>query len=68
MPNDKVDNELSLALDVNPADREKATNLDVGYTPDTDMWELIIKYNGSLEPIREQLNVSVVELMNGFQY
>ncbi|MFT4145884.1 MAG: peptidase S8, partial [Mobilitalea sp.] len=66
MPNDKVDNELNLALDVNPVDRNKATNLDVGYTPDTDMWELIVKYNGSLEPIREQLNISVVELMNGY--
>lgn len=66
MANDKIDNELSLALDVNPADRNRATNLDVGYTPDTDMWELIVKYNGSLEPIREQLNISAVELMNGY--
>jgi subtilisin family serine protease len=66
MPNGKIENELNLALDVSPADREKAVNLDVGYTPVTDTWELIVKYTGSLERVREELGISVVELMNEY--
>lgn len=65
-PSGKIDNELNLALSVNPNDRAKATNLDIGYNPDTNMWELIVKYNGSLEPIKDQLGISVVELSNGY--
>lgn len=65
MPSGKVENQLNLALDVNPADRAKSAVLDIGYTPDTDMWELIVKYTGSLQPIRD-LGISAVELSNGY--
>ncbi|MBP1756540.1 MAG: hypothetical protein H6Q59_2938 [Firmicutes bacterium] len=66
MDNAKIENELNLALDVPQVDRSKAVNLDVGFTPDTDMWELIVKYNGSLERIREELKISAVELANQY--
>jgi len=66
MPNGKVENELNLALDVSEADRAKTVNLNVGYTPDTDMWELIVKYNGTLDRIRQELGISAVELSNGY--
>ena len=62
----KIDNELNLALDISESDRKKATNLDVGYSPNTNMWELIVKYNGSLQPIRDELNISAVELMANY--
>jgi len=66
MPNQKLENELNLALDVSEADRAKTVNLNVGYSPDTDMWELIVKYNGNLERVREELGISVVELTNEY--
>ncbi|MHB8127746.1 MAG: S8 family serine peptidase [Mobilitalea sp.] len=66
MPNEKLENELNLALEVPVADREKTTNLDVGYTPETDTWELIVKYSGSLNRVREELNIPVVELTNEY--
>ncbi len=64
--NGKVDNELNLAIDVTQAQRERATNLNVGYTPDTDMWELIVKYSGSLDRVREELQISAVELLSQY--
>jgi hypothetical protein len=66
MPNAKLDNELNLSLDIPEQEREKATNLDVGYSPEENTWELIVKYSGSLERIREELNVSIVELLNEY--
>ncbi|MBB2184034.1 S8 family peptidase [Lachnospiraceae bacterium MD1] len=66
MPNAKLDNELNLSLDIPEQEREKATNLNVGYSPEENTWELIVKYSGSLERIREELNVSVVELLNEY--
>jgi subtilisin family serine protease len=66
MPNAKLENELNLALDVSEADREKTVNLDIGYTPDTDTWELIVKYNGNLDRIREELGISVVQLASQY--
>ncbi len=66
MDSAKIDNELNLALDVPESDREKAVNLNVGYIPDTNMWELIVKYNGTLERVREELQISVVELSNQY--
>lgn len=66
MDNAKLENQLNLALDTPEAEREKTFNLDVGYTPDTDMWELIVKFNGSLDRIREELGISAVELFNQY--
>ena len=66
MPNGKIDNQLSLSLQVPEATREKTASLDVGYTPDTKMWELIVKYNGNLERVRQELGISAVELFNEY--
>ncbi len=66
MPNGKLENELNLALEMPEADRKKALNLNVGYTPETNMWELIAKYSGSLDRIRQELQISVVELANNY--
>jgi subtilisin family serine protease len=66
MDNAKLENELNLALEVPEADRAKAVNLNVGYIPDTDLWELIVKYSGSLERIRQELQISAVELANQY--
>lgn len=62
----KLDNQLNIALDVGEATRERTMDLDVGFNAENQTWELIVKYSGSLERIREELEVSVVELMNEY--
>ncbi len=66
MSNEKLDNELNMALDVSEANREKTADLNVGYLPAMDLWELIVKYSGSLDRIRDELEAVVVELSNGY--
>jgi subtilisin family serine protease len=66
MPNGKLENQLNLALDVPETDRAKSDNLNVGYTPDTNMWELIVTYSGSLDRVREELGISAVELFSQY--
>ncbi|NLB79360.1 MAG: S8 family serine peptidase, partial [Clostridiaceae bacterium] len=40
--------------------------LDVGFDPETNTWELIVKYSGSLERIAQELEIDVVELSSGY--
>lgn len=62
----KLDNQLNLALDVGEETREKTIDLEVGFNEENQTWELIVKYSGSLQQIRKELKISVVELMNEY--
>ena len=55
-----------MALDVPENVRERTLDLDVGFEPETNTWELIVKYSGSLERIVQELNIGVVELSGGY--
>ncbi len=66
MPSGKADSELNLALDVNENVRERSLNLDVGYIPETMEWELIVKYNGDIIDVAEEINMTVVPLLNQY--
>lgn len=66
MNNGKLDNELNLALSIPEGKREETENLDVGYDSSDNTWELIVRYNGSLDRIRETLPVTIVELTGGY--
>ena len=61
----KIENMLNLALEATPEERERSGELDVGYDPEEREWELLVKYSGSLEPVRD-IAVSVTELLNGY--
>lgn len=65
MTGQKVENLLNLALDATDEEREKSLRLDIGYDPIERSWELIIKYSGNLEMVRE-LADRVTELMNEY--
>lgn len=54
---------MELALATDEQEREKTLDLNVGFSEGE--WELIVKYNGSLDEAR-QLGAQVVELRNGF--
>ena len=45
----KLENLLNLALEASPEERRDSPNLETGYQPDDDTWDLIIRYNGNLE-------------------
>lgn len=65
MPNQKIENLLNLALAATPEEREKSLNLDVGYEPIEQTWQVIIKYSGSLEPLRA-IGIEIQELLNEY--
>lgn len=65
MTTQKFENLLNLALDSTGQEREKSLELNVGYEPADQEWELIVKYSGSLDQLRETA-VSVTELQNEY--
>ncbi len=65
MPDQKIENVLNLALDATEAEREKSLELDVGYNPIEREWDVIVKYSGNLDEIRE-MGITAVELTGGF--
>ncbi len=65
MASQKLENTLNLALDATEEERQKSLELDVGYDAIEQEWDLIVRYSGSLDELRE-LGVRVVELQNGY--
>lgn len=61
----KLENILNLALETPEEEREQTESLNVGYSAETRSWELIVKYHGSLDRLREQ-NMVVEELIAGY--
>ena len=49
----KLENLLNLALDADQGERERSEELDVGYDKEENVWELIVKYSGTLEAVRQ---------------
>lgn len=65
MENQKLENILNLSLDATQEEREKSSELNIGYNEETRTWELIVKYSGSLDGARE-LGAQVEELLNEY--
>ena len=65
MPDQKLENLLNLALDATEEERDKSLELNVGYNPIEREWDLIVKYSGSLDCVRE-LGATVVEMQNEY--
>lgn len=65
MADQKLENVLNLALDATEEERDKSLELNVGYDPIAREWDLIVKYSGSLDCVRN-LGAQVVELQNEF--
>ncbi|MBR1865098.1 MAG: hypothetical protein IJ801_01175 [Lachnospiraceae bacterium] len=66
MVESKISPELMVALGTTEEEREKSLDLNVGYSDLLDKWELIIRYTGSLEEIKEELDISVEELLGSY--
>ena len=65
MENQKMENLLNLALAAGRQDLEQSESLRTGYDPQQRTWEVIVKYTGSLDPLREQ-GIGVYELLHQF--
>ena len=65
MQNQKLEGVLNLSLEATGEEREKSRQLDVGYLEEEKRWELIVKYNGSLQPLSGDL-IQVEDLIAGY--
>ena len=65
MADQKLENILNLALGASSEERDKSLELNVGFDPADREWNLIVKYSGAMDCVRE-LGAQVVELMGGF--
>ncbi len=61
----KLENLLNLALDADQGERERSEELDVGYDKEENVWELIVKYSGTLEAVRHTAR-PVTEPLHGY--
>lgn len=65
MNNQKVDNQLNLSLDLPEEERLKSSFLTTGFNPVTNTWELIVKYNGDLSVIQDEV-ISIEKITNQY--
>lgn len=65
MQNQKLDNTLNLALNSTQEEREKSDLLNTGYDAQKRTWELIVRFTGDLEPLKD-MGIQVYELLNGY--
>lgn len=63
--NQKLENQLQLALQTNEETRERTEDLNVGFDRESRTWELIVKYHGSLSEL-ESLGIVIEELIAGY--
>ena len=63
--NQKLENLLNLSLDTSAEERSRSAELETGYNPEEQTWELIVKYSGSLDTARE-LGAAVEEMRNEY--
>ena len=64
--NQKLNPELALSLSLDNTKRMESPLLHSGFSPSTDMWKLILFYNGSLEEIKEMISFSFIPLLGNF--
>ena len=56
---EKSDNSLSLALEIPQEELMKSQGLMTGFDSEEDVWELIVRYTGNLDKVREINGVDV---------
>ena len=51
--NQKLEDSLELALGLSEEERDRTSDLNTGFSPESDTWELIVKYSGDIERIAD---------------
>ena len=65
MEDQKLDIPLNLSLSLSEESREKSEELSTGYFPEEKKWELIVKYAGNLDGIRERFPDANIQILLG---
>ena len=65
MDDQKIENQLNLALDTPESEREKSADLNTGYIPSDNTWTLIVKYNGDISKYSGD-NLRIITLLNQY--
>ena len=53
MDNQKIENQLNLAIEATPQEREKSMDLDVGFDREQETWQVIVKFYGTESELQE---------------
>lgn len=61
----KIENLLNISLQSTKEEREKSLDLDTGYLPDEDIWEIIVKYNGNPDFLAEKYPGTKIDKLLG---
>ena len=67
MADQKLENLLNISLQATKEEREKSEELGIGYDPEQNTWELIVRYTGSLDGLRIRYpQILIRELLNQY--
>jgi subtilisin family serine protease len=65
--NEKIENLLNISLNATVEERQTSQILAQGYHPDTKVWEVVVRYVRTLEPVREiSAQIRIVELLGQY--
>ena len=65
--NQKIETLFRAALDATPVEREKSSDLSIGFDQAEDTWEVIVKHTGNLSSLKEKYpDLIVTELLNNY--
>lgn len=62
----KIENQLNLAINIPEDERVRTQDLDTGYNMTENEWELIVKYNGNIETAAMNIVDSLKVLLGGY--
>lgn len=67
MADQKLENLLNISLQATKEEREQSEELGIGYDPEQNTWELIVRYTGSLDGLRIRYpQIRIRELLNQY--
>lgn len=67
MADQKLENLLNISLQATKEEREKSEELGIGYDPEQNTWELVVRYTGSLDGLRIRYpQIRIRELLNQY--
>ena len=62
MQDEKIENQLNMALEATPDERERSSSLNTGYDISDNTWEVVVRYNGGLDELYD-MGIRVVNMM-----
>ena len=67
MADQKIENLLNLAAGSTNSEKEKSENLGVGFDPQRDTWEIIVKYTGDILSLADRYpGIRIVPLLGQY--